>query len=600
MDYQFKSVFLLQLIPCFFAFILIWILWKRRLFDGVLYLILFECAAAIWAVADAFEHSATTISLKIFWSQFSILGASTIPVLFLLFTLSFSQNNKLINWRTVSLLFVIPVITLYLAATNQSHHLIWEKVDLITPVNESVYHYGNWFWIYVFYEIGLVILSVIILLIGTFRFYNIYRKQIIYLIIAAVLPLIATILYTFKLTPLRTDLTPVAFIFSGILLALGIYILGMFDIIPIARKQIIDNFSDGIIVVDMADRIIDANPVIETITGEKRNKLIGKSFEPLRGYLLPMGLRDSDLKKNSSEKVIKVDDEEKHYEVTYNPVISPRQKLIGKIITLHDFTKRKEALLIAVESNQQLRREIKEKEKLIADLDAYARSVAHDLKNPISGMMGLCELLKSDFINHKQEEAFELLDLAHEQSLKMYVIVDELLLLSRIRKEDIKLEKLDMASIFGEARKRLHGLYSSDNIQIELPDSWPEAYGHPQWIEEVWFNFISNAVKYGGDPPLIRVGHDKIEEDKYRFWIQDNGKGLSNESCLKVFNDFERLGEKHVEGNGLGLSIVKRIIEKLGGEVSATSENIPGKGCIFSFTLKDCPEVETWHAASVH
>jgi PAS domain S-box-containing protein len=590
MDYHLTSSFFLQTLPCIFAILLILILWKRRHFEGVMFLILFGCSAAIWAIADAFEHASTTLTLKIFWYQFSILGASTIPVLFLLFTLAYTQNNKFNNWQTALILFIIPIATALLTFTNQYHHLILEKVDLITQDNSIVYHYGAWFFIYVFYELGLVISSIIILLTATLRFYDVYKSQITYLIVAPIIPLITTILFIFKLTPIKEDLTPLALVISGLFIAFGIYLVGMFDVVPIASKQIIKNLGDGIIVVDMVDRIVDANPAIEAITGMKHDGLIGKPFELMREKIHLETSDDSVLKRHSYETTLKVGHEERYIEVTYNPVISLNQKLIGKIFIFHDISGSKIALEFAVESNQRLRREIAEKEKLIADLDAYARSVAHDLKNPISGLLGMSELIKEDIINQKQEEAFELLDLAHEQSIKMYIIVDELLLLSRIRKEDIKLEILDMASIFNEALKRLYGQFAADNIKIELPQSWPKVLGHPQWIEEVWFNFISNAVKYGGVPPLIKIGYDKLNNSTYQFWIQDNGNGLPSESWLKVFNDFERLGRKNIEGNGLGLSIVKRIIEKMGGEVSVTSENVPGKGCIFSFTLKSNAE----------
>src|SRR5512138_1118082 len=114
-DYKFTGSFLLQSLPCLFAVLLIWILWKRRHVEGVLYLILFECSAAIWALADGFEHAATSLPLKIFWSHFAIIGASTIPVLFLLFTLAFTQNHKYNNWSAAVILFIIPVITAILA-----------------------------------------------------------------------------------------------------------------------------------------------------------------------------------------------------------------------------------------------------------------------------------------------------------------------------------------------------------------------------------------------------------------------------------------------------------------------------------------------------
>jgi PAS domain S-box-containing protein len=590
MNYQFSGSFFLQSLPCLFAFIIINILWKRRHVEGVFYLILLEFVASVWALTDALEHAANSLQLKIFWSQMGNFGSTTTAVFFLLFTFTFTQQHKFTNWKSILILFTIPVITIILAFTNSNHHLIWKSVDFFPQTNDSVYHYGKWFWIFVYYEFACVALSIIMLLLSTLRFYKIYKTQVFFLIVASILPLTSSILYVFKLTPLKADMTPASLIFSGIFVAVGIYKQGMIDIIPIARKQIVDSLGDGIIVIDLADRIVDVNAAIRAITGSNHEKLIGKPFGVIKEKILQDCTDDSEPGRYTFETVIKVDHDERFFEVTCNKVTDIRQKLIGRIFILHDITTRKMALDYAVESNNRLRKEISEKEKLIVDLDAYARSVAHDLKNPISGLLGLSEVLKEYLANKKYEEILELLDLAHEQSLKMYIIVDELLLLSRIRKEDINLEVLDMASVINEALKRLKGQFAAENITIELPHSWPKVLGHPQWIEEVWFNFISNAIKYGGDPPVIKTGYEKIN-DSYRFWIQDNGNGLPSEAFLKIFKDFERLGRMNVEGHGLGLSIVKRIIEKLGGEVSGTSENVPGKGCIFSFTLK-CSRAE--------
>jgi signal transduction histidine kinase len=242
---------------------------------------------------------------------------------------------------------------------------------------------------------------------------------------------------------------------------------------------------------------------------------------------------------------------------------------------------------LAVESNNLLRKEIAEREKLIVDLNAYASTVAHDLKNPISGLLGLKDIIREDLQNNNTQEIFELLDLAHDQAQKMYKIIDELLLLSRVRKEDIKPVKLDMGSIINEAIKRLNGSVEMTKATIESPEFWPSALGHPQWIEEVWYNFISNAIKYGGKPPKIKLSAEKKDENTWRFLIQDNGNGLPPDSYNKIFNDYERLDKKQTEGHGLGLAIIKRIVEKLGGEVSVISEHKRKKGSIFSFTLKN-------------
>jgi signal transduction histidine kinase len=118
-----------------------------------------------------------------------------------------------------------------------------------------------------------------------------------------------------------------------------------------------------------------------------------------------------------------------------------------------------------------------------------------------------------------------------------------------------------------------------------MPEEWPYVYGYTQWVEQVWINLINNALKYGGNPPEIRIGYTRESPSSVRFWIKDNGKGLPPASLQKLFNDFERLGNKDTDGTGLGLSIVKRLINKMGGVISVESTNQPGEGCTFSFTL---------------
>jgi len=342
MDYIYTTSFYLQSMPCLFALALIIILWKRRHVECVNFLIIFECSTALWSVSVAFEHAATELSTKIFWSQFALAGASTIPVFFILFILSYFRYTKYLKLKFI--LFLIPIATLILSSTNRYHHLVWEKVELVLD-NGSIYHYGKWFWFYFFYECSLGVTVIIFLFIGIIRFYHIYKRLIIYLIIASIIPLITTILYIFKLTTLNADLTPVSLIFTGIFLAVGIYMQGMFDVMPVARKQIIDNLSDGIIVLDMADRIIEANPAISAFSGFER--LIGKPFNMVSNTIFQKPFDYSNPSGSTTETVIRVGEEERFFEVTFNQVTLSDQKLIGKIFIFHDISKRKLAMEFA-------------------------------------------------------------------------------------------------------------------------------------------------------------------------------------------------------------------------------------------------------------
>jgi len=163
-------------------------------------------------------------------------------------------------------------------------------------------------------------------------------------------------------------------------------------------------------------------------------------------------------------------------------------------------------------------------------------------------------------------------------------IIRELLLLASVRKAEIEITPLeDMAGIVAEAQQRLDYMIEEYKAEIILPEAWPVALGYGPWIEEVWANYISNAIKYGGQPPRIELGTDSQESGMIRFWIHDNGLGLTPEEQSRLFAPFTRLDQVRAKGYGLGLSIVQRIVRKLGGQVEVESKL--GQGSTFSFTL---------------
>jgi signal transduction histidine kinase len=122
------------------------------------------------------------------------------------------------------------------------------------------------------------------------------------------------------------------------------------------------------------------------------------------------------------------------------------------------------------------------------------------------------------------------------------------------------------------------------HAEICRPGAWPAAVGYAPWIEEVWINYLSNALKYGGQPPVVELGADVQDDDWIRFWVRDNGPGILPDDQARLFTPFTRLSQVDLEGHGLGLSIVRRIVEKLGGEVGMESDTT-GSGSLFYFTL---------------
>ncbi|MFN2189056.1 MAG: sensor histidine kinase [Candidatus Promineifilaceae bacterium] len=134
-----------------------------------------------------------------------------------------------------------------------------------------------------------------------------------------------------------------------------------------------------------------------------------------------------------------------------------------------------------------------------------------------------------------------------------------------------------------ETRSRLSHLINQNKATISVPAAWPTALGHKPWVVEVWVNYLSNAIIHGGRPAEIELGAMVQRDGKARFWVQDNGPGITLENRKKLFEPFTKLYEVQTGGHGLGLSIVQRIVTKLGGEVGVDSE--PGMGSVFWFTL---------------
>ncbi len=217
-----------------------------------------------------------------------------------------------------------------------------------------------------------------------------------------------------------------------------------------------------------------------------------------------------------------------------------------------------------------------------AELDAFAHTVAHDLKNPLSALTGMAEILAEDFASNK-DLSHHLLSMVRS-GRKASNIVEELLTLASVRQQDdIELQPLVMDYIIAETQDRLEHLIKEVGAEFMLPTVWPVAFGHAPWIEEIWANYISNAIKYGGTPPKMELGATELPNGQVRFWIRDNGQGLTPEQQSQLFTPFTQLKQARAKGHGLGLSIVRRIAEKLGGEVGVESE--VGQGSTFYFTL---------------
>ncbi len=235
---------------------------------------------------------------------------------------------------------------------------------------------------------------------------------------------------------------------------------------------------------------------------------------------------------------------------------------------------------------EELHRQNHELQERVEGLEAFSRSVAHDLKGSLGSLGGLAGVLRENYVQMSAVQRKACLDHLAYSAHKLSTVVDELLLLAEIHQADVVMKPLNMAVTVAEAQKRLAPMIEDYQAEIVLPDEWPMAEGRDSWVEEVWINYLSNAIKYGGLPPRVELGAGRQPDGTVRFWVRDNGQGLTLNEQARLFKPFTRLENVQTDGHGLGLSVVQHIIKKLGGQVGI--ESIPGQGSVFSFTLRGC------------
>lgn len=224
------------------------------------------------------------------------------------------------------------------------------------------------------------------------------------------------------------------------------------------------------------------------------------------------------------------------------------------------------------------------------DLEDYVHMVAHDLKEPLVVLAITSNLMTGipDLNSEKFQEYVQQMGLTAQD---MRRTINNLLLFAKVNAAEAPVEPVHMARVVDHVQSRLSRLIQEQQAKIVVPEVWPLAIGYEPWIEEVWANYLSNGLKYGGRPPSLELGASTGTDGFVRFWVRDNGPGIPPAVNSRLFTSLNEIGRLNTPEQGLGLPIVQRIIEKLHGHVGVESE--AGMGSLFFFTL---PAVQSSHA----
>ena len=395
---------LLYVFPLFVAaigsLILASVAWNRRPGPGIVPFVWLMLAAGIWSAAYGFELVSEDLAPKIFWAKVQYLGIATLPVAWFLFALQYTGRESWVarTRRSALLLGIVPTITVFLVWTNDLHGLIWQNIQLEIRGSASVMAFteGPWYWLNIAFAYVLLLLGTLLLIQRLLRGPRLYKAQGIALVIVALLPWMGNALYVSGLSSVL-DPTPFAFVIAGLVIIWSLFRFRLLDIVPVARDFIIEGMSDGVLVLDAQDRIVDANPAAAQIVGRSASEIVGQPAaqalsdwsELVNQYADVLEAHTEIALPTAQHQTLGFRDQDKRqhiYEMHISPLRSRGGQLIGRSVLLRDVNDR----AVAEERLKRERRAF----HIIAETAVHATDVA-DLCNRI--LEGIVETFGFDF-----------------------------------------------------------------------------------------------------------------------------------------------------------------------------------------------------------
>jgi light-regulated signal transduction histidine kinase (bacteriophytochrome) len=268
-----------------------------------------------------------------------------------------------------------------------------------------------------------------------------------------------------------------------------------------------------------------------------------------------------------------------------SPVTVDRQDELGQLATAFNSM----ALQVTHAQHsleQQVRDRTKELETANKELESFSYSVSHDLRAPLRAVSGYAIMLKEDYEDRFDPEAKRITGNIISNIKMMGRLIDDLISFSRLGKREIARRMVDMKALAEASTSELLNGWPEEKFNLVVSDL-PRCFGDEDLLKQVWLNLIGNALKYSSRTaaPLIEIGYTG-NSNNITWFVRDNGAGFDMKYADKLFKVFQRLhGQEEFEGTGIGLALVRRIIDKHKGRIWA--ESAPGQGAVFYFTLSE-------------
>ncbi len=372
MHWQYTHYVLPLVIATAMSAVLALFAWRRRPASGAAPLALLMLAVAVWTLGYTLELGSPDLPSKLFWGKVSYLGVGFVPVAWFTFVIQYTGREKWLSYRNLGVLAIEPLVTLLLVWTNEAHGMFYSNTRLDTsgPFLVLDLTYGVWFWVDVAYSYLLLLLGTLLLIQAFIHSPQLYRRQIGIMLIGTFAPWAAEVLLISGLSPFYPlDLTPFAFVLSGLALTWGLFRLQMLDMVPVARDAVIEGMSDGVIVLDAQHRIVDLNPAAQRVIGHSASEVIGQPAAQVLSGRPDLVERYRDVTEAREEIVLGESEAQRYFDLRISPLHNRRSGLTGRLVVFRDITERKRAEDALRESEERFQQVAENAQEWIWEVD---------------------------------------------------------------------------------------------------------------------------------------------------------------------------------------------------------------------------------------
>lgn len=579
--------------------------WRHRFTPGVRPFIYLSLLEVSWMAGYILELASPSLAGKLFWDDFQFFGSLYVPYFLLIFAYEYTGSESTLSVWVRRLLIALPAAFLLLLYTNPIHGWVRTPTARIIPgepFDVLLYDFTPVMWVSFIYSYLAYIATVIIFIRNLQRVNRLFQMQSWIIILGFSFPIFGSVpgmagVLLFG----QRDITPYTFGIANLLYFWGLFRIGLFNVAPIARAAVFEYMSDIVVVLDADSRVVDLNPAALLGLGKKAPEVLGKrAIEMIAGQPDLIALFETT---ESLRRDITYDSWDGHryiLDALWTPLNDRTGKPIGRLFVARDITLARRMEETLRRSNEDLEARVrvrtseleqanKELEQKNAELERFTYTVSHDLKSPLVTIKGYLGYLRKDIEDGNSERLTKDTERIASAVEQMQKLLNDLLELSRIGRIVSPLQRTSFEALVHEALALVQGQIEERKVAVQIQPGLPEVLCDRLRLVEVLQNLVENAVKFmGAQPdPLIQIGATQDDRGINYFYVKDNGIGIAPKYHEQIFGLFNRL-DPTIEGTGIGLALVKRIIEVHGGRIWVESQL--GHGAEFYFTLKTEPK----------